>query len=161
MSETQVSKSNALLTFLGSLGGILIFVLIIWVAYLPNRPEPVNAQVGAERKAKADEARAAGISKLTGTELIDAGADKVRIPIEEAIQLVVDNFESLGVAPEPKAPSPAMVEAIDTARLGNKTSAGVAVVDEPIEEDGGEVENVGVDLGAVEPAAEGAVDAVE
>ncbi len=93
MSDTQVSKGNSLLTFLGSLGAILIFALILFVAYLPNRPDPVDAQVNATRQAKADEARAAGIKKLTTYEVIDAAAGTARIPIKEAMLLTVDAYD--------------------------------------------------------------------
>ena len=94
MSETQISKSNTLLTFLGCLGAFLIFVLIIFVAYLPNRPERVDAQVYATRQAKADESRAAGVQKLTNYEVIDAEAGTARIPIEEAISLTIASYNS-------------------------------------------------------------------
>jgi len=154
MSDTQVSKSSALLTFLGSLGGILIFVLIIWIAYLPNRPEPVNAQVGAERKAKADEARAAGISKLTGTEVIDAEAGTVRIPIEQAMKLAVDNYGSLRVAP-------VTVEVIDTAVVEDETSPVVSEIVEAVEVVEGEIEQIEATPEPVDTAAEEAAEVVE
>lgn len=64
MSQQEVSKSNVLLTFLGSIGAILIFALILFIAYLPNRPEPVDAQVVADRQAIVDEVRAQGLAKL-------------------------------------------------------------------------------------------------
>lgn len=101
MSDTQASKSSSLLTFLGSLGGILIFVLIIWIAYLPNRPEPVNAQAAADRQAKADEARAAGIALISSTEVIDAEAGKVRIPVDQAMKLLVEDYDSLVIIAPP------------------------------------------------------------
>jgi hypothetical protein len=69
-------------------------VLIIFIAYLPNRPERVDAQVYATRQAKADESRAAGIQKLTNYELIDAEAGTARIPIEEAISLTIAGYNS-------------------------------------------------------------------
>ena len=94
MSETKISKSNTFLTFLGCLGGFLVCVLIIFIAYLPNRPERVDAQVYATRQAKADESRAAGIQKLTNYELIDAEAGTVRIPIEDAISLTIASYNS-------------------------------------------------------------------
>ena len=94
MSESQISKSNTLLTFLGCLGAFLVFVLIIFVAYLPNRPERVDAQVYATRQAKADESRAAGVQKLTNYEVIDAEAGTARIPIEEAISLTIASYNS-------------------------------------------------------------------
>ncbi|MGZ0655334.1 hypothetical protein ACWPKO_13020 [Coraliomargarita sp. W4R53] len=89
MSATQVSKSNSLLSFLGGLGAILIFVLILFVAYLPNRPDPVNAQAGIDRQAKADEARAAGLQKLSSYNVINAEAGTVAIPIADAMELTV------------------------------------------------------------------------
>ncbi|WPJ95724.1 hypothetical protein SH580_20095 [Coraliomargarita algicola] len=89
MSATQVSKSNSLLSFLGGLGAILIFGLILFVAYLPNRPEPVNAQAGIDRQAKADEARAAGLEKLSSYKVINAEAGTVAIPIADAMELTV------------------------------------------------------------------------
>lgn len=94
MSQTQISKSNTLLTFLGCLGAFLVFVLIIFIAYLPNRPERVDAQVYATRQAKADESRAAGVQKLTNYEVIDAKAGTARIPIEEAISLTIASYNS-------------------------------------------------------------------
>lgn len=99
MSETQVSKGNSLLTFLGSLGAILIFVLILFIAYLPNRPAPVDAQIAAARQAKADEARAAGIKKLTSFEVINAESGIARIPIEEAMLLTVAAYQVETPAP--------------------------------------------------------------
>lgn len=114
MSETQASKSSSLLTFLGSLGGILIFVLIIWIAYLPNRPEAVNAEAAADRQAKADESRAAGIALITTTEVIDVEAGKVRIPVEQAMSLLVNDYDNLvtiaPVVPEEPAQDKAAAE---------------------------------------------------
>ena len=83
-----------MLTFLGCLGAFLVFVLIIFIAYLPNRPERVDAQVYATRQAKADESRAAGVQKLTNYEVIDAEAGTARIPIEEAISLTIASYNS-------------------------------------------------------------------
>jgi len=100
MSETQVSKGNSMLSFLGGLGAILIFGLILFIAYLPNRPPPVNAEVNATRQLKADEARAAGIQKLTAFEVVNAEAGTVRIPIEEAMKLTVDGYDKGAVVTE-------------------------------------------------------------
>ena len=69
-------------------------MLIIFIAYLPNRPERVDAQVYATRQAKADESRAAGVQKLTNYELIDAEAGTARIPIDEAISLTIASYNS-------------------------------------------------------------------
>jgi hypothetical protein len=94
MSDSHVSKSNTWLTFLGSLAAILIFGLIIFVAYLPNRPAPVDAQIAADRQAKADQARAAGIQKLTSLEVVNTSAGIARIPIEDAMLLTVKTYQA-------------------------------------------------------------------
>jgi hypothetical protein len=90
MSDTP-KQNTTLLTFLGSVGAILIFAVIIYLAYLPNRPAPINEAIAAERQAKADEARAAGIAKLTNYAVSGTGA--VQIPIEEAMKLVVEEYQ--------------------------------------------------------------------
>ena len=90
MSEQSPEKQNTLFTFLGSLGAILIFALIIFVAYLPNRPEPVDADKVAERQRKADESRAAGIAKISDYAV--AGDGTVQIPVEAAMDLVVKEY---------------------------------------------------------------------
>jgi len=98
MSDTEATKSNTLLTFLGGLGAILIFALILFLAYLPNRPAPVNAETAALRQSKADEARAAGHAKLSNYAVVNAEAGTVRIPIEVAIEQTVSAYQTAEVA---------------------------------------------------------------
>lgn len=89
MSDSD--KKNALLfTLLGSLGAILIFVLVIFLAYLPNRPEPIDTAIAKARQAKADEARAAAAAKLNN--YVVAANGSVQIPITEAMELVVKDY---------------------------------------------------------------------
>lgn len=70
MSDSQNSNGGIanMLSVLGGLGAILIFALILFVAYLPNRPDPVDADINAARQAKADEARAKALEKLGNIE---------------------------------------------------------------------------------------------
>lgn len=99
MPNTHISKSNFLLTILGSLGAILIFALILFIAYLPNRPDSVDAAISAERQAKADESRAAGIRKLSTFELLDSDSGIARIPIEDAMHHTVDSYNAKEILP--------------------------------------------------------------
>ena len=94
MSQSEVSTSNRLFTFLGGLGAILIFGLILYVAYLPNRPAAVDQAVKDARQVKADESRAAGQGKLTGYAVINAEAGSVRIPIDQAMELTITKYSS-------------------------------------------------------------------
>lgn len=87
----QSSSNSFLATFLGSLGAILIFALIIFLAYLPNRPEPINQAVAEARQAKADEARAAGAAKISNYAVNADGS--VQIPVDAAMDLVVEDYE--------------------------------------------------------------------
>jgi hypothetical protein len=89
MSDQPSSKSK-LPTFLGSLGAILIFGLIIFLAYLPNLPEPIDQSIVVERQAKADEARAAGIAKISKYTVNGDGS--IQIPVDTAMEIVVKTY---------------------------------------------------------------------
>jgi hypothetical protein len=89
MSQSAASLSSRAFTFIGGIGAILIFALVLFVAYLPSRPAPADQAAKDARQAKADEARAAGLSKLNGYAVINAEAGTVRIPLHEAMELTV------------------------------------------------------------------------
>jgi len=90
MSEQPSSKSF-LPTFLGSLGAILIFALIIFLAYLPNLPEPIDQEAAEARQAKADQTRAQGIAKISKYAV--KGDGTVQIPVETAMDLVIEDYK--------------------------------------------------------------------
>lgn len=94
MPDNKVSGSSALLNFAGSLGLILIFVLIIRIAYLPNRPEPIHTETDLKRQNQADKDLAAGLAKISVPEVIDADARKIRIPIRQAMRQVVKDYNN-------------------------------------------------------------------
>lgn len=89
MSDQTPSQSKWF-TFLGSVGGILIFALIIFLAYLPYRPEPVDQAASEKRQAKADQARAEGIAKISKYAVNVDGS--IQVPVELAMDLVVDDY---------------------------------------------------------------------
>lgn len=88
----KTSSNSFLPTFLGSLGAILIFALIIFLSYLPNRPEPIDQAAAEARQAKADEARAEGIAKTTKYAVNGDGS--IRIPVDAAMDLVVEDYKN-------------------------------------------------------------------
>lgn len=92
MSQKESFTVNRLLSLAGIIGVILVFAVILYVAYLPGRPSAVDYKVAEKRKQDADEARAAGQAKITGYEVVDAEAGLVRIPIEEAMDLTVVEY---------------------------------------------------------------------
>ena len=94
MSQPELSTSSRLLSLVGIIGAILAFGAILFVAYLPSRPDPIDQAINEERQAKADEARAAGVAKLVGFEVIDAEAGTVRIPSEDAMDSTVAGYKA-------------------------------------------------------------------
>ena len=92
MSQKESFTVNRLLSLTGIVGVILVFAVILYVAYLPGRPPAVDYKVAEKRKQDADETRAAGQAKITGYEVIDADAGLVRIPIDEAMDLTVVEY---------------------------------------------------------------------
>lgn len=92
MSSSTPAFLNRSFTFIGALGAILIFAVIIYIAYLPNRADRVDAAVVADRQAKADEARAAGVAKLNGFAVVNKETGTVRIPIELAKELTLYQY---------------------------------------------------------------------
>ena len=60
MAHSEHTTRSRLLTFIGAFGALLIFALLLLIAYIPNRPAAVDAQINANRKAKAAESIAQG-----------------------------------------------------------------------------------------------------
>lgn len=93
MAHSENTTRSRLLTFIGAVGALLIFALLLLIAYIPNRPAAVDAEINAARKAKAAEAIAKGKAKLNGYAVIDADQQQVRIPIERAMLVTVENYQ--------------------------------------------------------------------
>ena len=94
MSQQESSEISRLLSLAGIVGAILVFAVVLYVAYLPGRPPAVDSKVAEERKQAADEARAAGLAKISTLEVMDAEAGIVRIPIADAIELTVEDYQA-------------------------------------------------------------------
>lgn len=94
MSQKEPFSVDQLLSLTGIVGAILIFAVILYVAYLPGKPPAIDYKIAEERKMNADETRAAGLAKITGYEIIDSEAGTVRIPISEAMNLTVDVYRA-------------------------------------------------------------------
>ena len=93
MKQPASNTNNSLLTFVGAIGAILIFALIIFVAYLPNISDPADQDVRDKRQSDADAVRAEGVAKLNRYELIDKDSGIVRIPIDKAKSLTLQAYK--------------------------------------------------------------------
>ncbi len=91
--EPDPGPSREFLSVIGWVGAILIFVLILWLAYLPYRPAPVDQATVDRRfqiKAEVDAAQQQLISSYA---VIDPNNGIYRIPIERAMELTVQRLQ--------------------------------------------------------------------
>ena len=91
MSQKETFSVNRLFSLTGIVGAILVFAVILYVAYLPGRPPAVDYETAKKRKLAADEIRAEGLAKVTGYE-VNSETGLVRIPISEAMNLTVEAY---------------------------------------------------------------------
>lgn len=87
----ETSHSNLTLSILGALGTMLLFALIIFLAYyLPAKNRPTtSAEVAAERKQTLIALQSQEASVVNSYGVVNAEEGTVRIPIERAMELVV------------------------------------------------------------------------
>lgn len=87
--ELETSWSNRTATVSAGIGFILLFVLILWLAYIPLRPEPLEEVAGRERLATLNEISSEGIRQISEYGVVDATAGIFRIPVEKAMEITV------------------------------------------------------------------------
>lgn len=90
-STQTPSVSGAWVTAVAAIGGFAIFALIVLIAYLPKKPEPLpdGARTPEQRKSALAELRAKDKSAATTYAWVDQPAGVVRIPIDEAVKLTI------------------------------------------------------------------------
>jgi hypothetical protein len=87
-------KSNFLITAAAVIGGFLIFVLILVIAYLPNQaaPIPQGTKTDKERAEILAALRAKEHDTSTTYGWVDQTKGIVRVPIERAMQLTIEDL---------------------------------------------------------------------
>lgn len=98
MSETTYPGAenrparNVWLSLLAGLGFILLFLLILWLAYLPYRPEPI-AEVQAQQRMETYSEIKNDSAELTTTYgVVNPDEGIYRIPVDEAMKLTVEKY---------------------------------------------------------------------
>ncbi len=103
-ANIKASRTNYVLSFVCLLIGILLFAIIVLIAYAPNRAagfdaERVQKREERLRELRANDMKALGLSKSDKTtaaknpyEVLDADAGRVRLPIQRAMELVVRDY---------------------------------------------------------------------
>ena len=92
MSNTapETSHSNYLFSIFGALGSMLLFFIIILIAYVyMQRPAPVDQQIVDNRLAKLADVTAKETALTTEYAWVDQKAGVVRVPVDLAMQLAV------------------------------------------------------------------------
>ena len=87
-------KSGFFVTAVAVIGGFLIFALILTIAYLPNKPEalPQGTKTPEERAAILRDLRAHEAEIANSYGWIDQSKGIVRVPIDRAVQLTIDDY---------------------------------------------------------------------
>lgn len=96
MSDAPSSKSGFVTTLAAVVGGFAIFVLILVIAYLPRKPEPLpeGTLTPAERSARLADLRAKEHEAATTYGWVDQANGVVRLPIDRAVELTIQELNS-------------------------------------------------------------------
>lgn len=89
MSKNEFNFSSVFSFVFGGLA-ILVFLLILVVTYLPNKPEGVDAEIKEQRVNEAETIRAEGVKKLNLLEL--NATESAKIPIDRAMELILSEY---------------------------------------------------------------------
>jgi hypothetical protein len=90
------SSSGSWVTIAASIGGFAIFALIVFIAYLPKKPDPLpdGARTPERRKSALAELRAKEKAAVTSYGWVDQNAGIVRIPVEEAVKITIKEINA-------------------------------------------------------------------
>ena len=89
MSKNEFNFSSLFSFVFGGLA-ILVFLLILVVTYLPNKPEGIDAEIKEQRVNEAETILAEGVKKLNLLEL--NATETAKIPIDRAIELILSEY---------------------------------------------------------------------
>lgn len=110
--------SQKTISFLGILGAFLVIAALVYAMKYYTRPAPLNQARVEERKKALAEIRAEDARALNSYEVIDAGKTLVRLKIDRAMELTIEEYKNpaearknliaraeKASAPPPEAPS--------------------------------------------------------
>jgi hypothetical protein len=90
----EPSDRKVLYSAIGWVGVILLFALIVLIAYVPNRDQAPGADANETRLAIRQDVDSTQQKLITSYEWIDQAAGTVRIPVDRAMALVVEELSS-------------------------------------------------------------------
>ena len=95
MSNTP-NKTNFWVTFAAVIGGFVIFALILTIAYLPKRPEPLpeGARTPEQRAQLLQELHAKEQKAMSSYAWVDQKAGRVQLPLDRAVELTIQELNA-------------------------------------------------------------------
>ena len=81
-------------TFLGVVGSMLLFLLILAISYIPSDKDPVEGNIAEMREATFAENYAAQRKAINETRVVDPNAGIYKIPVSDAIDLTAAKLQS-------------------------------------------------------------------
>lgn len=111
------SSGGVFLRFLLAVGLFCAVAALLWLTWESARPPSIGAERAKLRKANLEEAQSAEAEILTGYGVVNAGKGIYRVPIDQAIQRMIQEWKQpekarqmmakrvdLAVAPPPPSP---------------------------------------------------------
>ncbi len=92
--ENSPSDNRVLLSALGWVGVIALFLAVVAVTYLRDLPGRVDASLVEERHRRLAELRASEVETANSYAWIDREKGVIRIPVERAIEITVRELSS-------------------------------------------------------------------
>jgi hypothetical protein len=97
--SSRLPESSTLLSAIGCIGVIALFLIIVLIAYYPNRPPAIGENTSRARLETLNEVESKQQSTITSYGWVNQSKNVVRIPMKEAAVLLVDELENS--QPEP------------------------------------------------------------
>ncbi len=106
----HISESATLLSAIGWIGVIALFLIIVFIAYLPNRPPAIGENNEEQRVATLNEVQSKQQNAISSYGWVNQTKNIVRIPVEEALALTVKDYANAEPeASEVKAYAPTVI----------------------------------------------------
>jgi hypothetical protein len=102
-TTAEPSDRKVLVSALGWIGVIFVFFFVVAVAYLPNRAASTEEKEMEERMAIRNEVIGEQTRLVNATEWVNQGEGVVRIPVERAMKLAVEELRAEQAATEEPA----------------------------------------------------------
>ena len=92
--DKEPSDSTVLISAVGWIGVICVFLLVVAVAYLPNRASSTEEKNAAIRYQVRNEVRAEQARLVSSYEWVNQPEGVVRIPVDRAMRLAVEELKA-------------------------------------------------------------------